>query len=112
MANGNSQVPVIAAVAGMVPTVTTVQETVMNDAPANVHSTVEGDLAAGSGRSVTEDKNNENIANSETITTFKCVRNLGVVFDCVFHMENHITSVCQSCYFHLRNIGSIRRLSR
>jgi hypothetical protein len=45
----------------------------------------------------------------ETITASKCVRNLGVVFDCVFNMENHITSVCQSCYFHLRNIGSIRR---
>ena len=29
--------------------------------------------------------------------------------DCVFNiMQDHITSVCQSCYFHLRNIGSIR----
>ena len=24
-------------------------------------------------------------------------------------MDNHITSVCQSCYFHIRNIASIRR---
>ena len=45
---------------------------------------------------------------NETINTSKTVRNLGVVFDCVFNMENHITSVCQSCYFHLRNIGTIR----
>ena len=44
----------------------------------------------------------------ETISTSKSVRNLGVVFDCIFNMENHITSVCQSCYFHLRNIGTIR----
>ena len=29
--------------------------------------------------------------------------------DCIFNMEDHITSVCQSCYFHLRNIGAIRR---
>ena len=36
------------------------------------------------------------------------MRNLGVIFDSVFNMENHVTSICQSCYFHLRNIGSIR----
>lgn len=45
----------------------------------------------------------------ETIISSASVRNLGVVFDCVFNMQDHITSVCQSCYFHLRNIGSIRR---
>jgi hypothetical protein len=28
--------------------------------------------------------------------------------DCIFNMNDHITSVCQSCYFHLRNIGKIR----
>ena len=46
---------------------------------------------------------------NETITTSKTVRNLGVVMDPIFNMDDHITSVCQSCYFHLRNIGSIRR---
>ena len=28
--------------------------------------------------------------------------------DSIFNMSEHITSVCQSCYFHLRNIGKIR----
>ena len=45
----------------------------------------------------------------ETIIASKSARNFGVVFDSVFNMERHITSVCQSCYFHLRNIGAIRR---
>ena len=27
----------------------------------------------------------------------------------MFNMDNHITSVCQSCYFHIKNIGRIRR---
>ena len=45
----------------------------------------------------------------ESIASSKSVRNLGVIMDCVFNMQDHITSVCQSCYFHLRNIGSIRR---
>ena len=29
--------------------------------------------------------------------------------DSLFNMEDHVTSVCRSCYFHLRNIGSIRQ---
>ncbi len=45
----------------------------------------------------------------ESILASKSVRNLGVIMDCVFNMQDHITSVCQACYFHLRNIGSIRR---
>ena len=45
----------------------------------------------------------------ETIVSSKHVRNLGVIIDSIFNMDNHITSVCQSCYFHLRNIGKIRR---
>ena len=46
---------------------------------------------------------------NETVIASHSARNLGVVFDCIFNMESHITSVCQSCYFHLRNIGAIRR---
>ena len=44
----------------------------------------------------------------ESIVSLTSVRNLGVIMDCVFIMQDHITSVCQSFYFHLRNIGSIR----
>ena len=38
----------------------------------------------------------------------KCVRNLGVVFDHHMKMHENITKTCASCYFHLRNISSIR----
>ena len=45
----------------------------------------------------------------ETIISSQSVRNLGVVVDSIFNMEDHITAVCKSCHFHLRNIGAIRR---
>ena len=45
----------------------------------------------------------------ETLIASNSVRNLCVVMDWVFNMEAHITSVCQTCYFHLSNIGAIRR---
>ena len=37
-------------------------------------------------------------------------RNLGVIFDNNMNMEQHITGVCKSANFHLRNIGSIRNV--
>ena len=40
----------------------------------------------------------------ETLIASNSVRNLGVVMDCVFNMEAHITSVCQTCYFHLSTV--------
>ena len=46
---------------------------------------------------------------SEIVNVTDSVRNLGVMIDSIFNMEDHITSVCRSCYFHLRNIGAIRR---
>ena len=38
-----------------------------------------------------------------------CVRNLGVQFDAEMTMESHVTAVCKSAIFHLRNISRIRR---
>ena len=49
------------------------------------------------------------IIGDETLPASSSVRNLGVIMDSVFNMESHISSVCKSCYFHLRNIGAIRR---
>ena len=46
---------------------------------------------------------------SATILSSQNARNLGVVIDSVFNLNNHITSICQSSYFHLRNISAIRR---
>ena len=37
------------------------------------------------------------------------VRNLGVMFDNTMSMENQVKKICQSGYFHIRNINSIRK---
>ena len=37
------------------------------------------------------------------------VHNLGVQFDAEMMMESHVTAVCKSAIFHLRNISRIRR---
>lgn len=36
------------------------------------------------------------------------VKNLGVIFDKYLNMESHITTVCRSAYFHLKNIRSLK----
>ena len=36
-------------------------------------------------------------------------RNLGVVFDHLFNMEKHVSSICRSANFHLRNVRRIRK---
>ena len=41
------------------------------------------------------------------IVSSNSARNLGVIFDKCIKLDNHISSVCKSTYFHLRNIGSI-----
>ena len=42
------------------------------------------------------------------IPPVQCVRDLGFVFDHHMTMHKNITKTCASCYFHLRNISSIR----
>jgi len=37
-------------------------------------------------------------------------KNLGVIFDSSLDMNNQISNICKSAYFHIRNIGSIRNL--
>ena len=37
------------------------------------------------------------------------VRNVGVVFDSDFNFRQHISQVCKSCFYHIRDIGRIRR---
>ena len=36
------------------------------------------------------------------------VRNLGVEFDCHLNMSHHVTNICRSLNFHLRNLSRIR----
>ena len=43
------------------------------------------------------------------VTPSKSIRNLGVHWDINFSMVTQINAILKSCYFHLRNIGKIRR---
>ena len=47
---------------------------------------------------------------SSTISASTNVRNLGIYLDSNMSMENHIKKVCQSAYFQIRNLSSIRKL--
>ena len=38
------------------------------------------------------------------------VRDLGVTFDQFLNFDDHITAICRSTHFHIRNIGKIRNL--
>ena len=38
-----------------------------------------------------------------------CVGNFGVQFDAEMTMESHVTAICRSAIFHLRNISRIKR---
>lgn len=39
----------------------------------------------------------------------KCARNLGVVFDQNLNFRRHISQVCRSCFYHIRDLRRIRR---
>ena len=38
------------------------------------------------------------------------MRDLGVTFDQFLNFDDHITAICTSTYFHIRNLGKIRNL--
>ena len=38
------------------------------------------------------------------------MRDLGVIFDQFLNFDDHITAICRSTYFHIRNIGKIMNL--
>ena len=44
------------------------------------------------------------------ITQSSKVRELGVMFDQFLHFDDHMTVICRSTHFHIRNIGKIRNL--
>ena len=37
------------------------------------------------------------------------VKNLGVIFDASFNFSAHVSSICSSCYYHIRDFARIRR---
>ena len=45
---------------------------------------------------------------SDTFPSYT-VRNLGVVFDSDFNFRQHISQVCKSCFYHIRDLRLIRR---
>ncbi|XP_072014995.1 uncharacterized protein [Amphiura filiformis] len=45
----------------------------------------------------------------DIIQPSESVRNLGIIFDTHMSMSNHISSLCASVTYHLRNISRIRR---
>ena len=44
------------------------------------------------------------------ITQSPKVTDLGVIFDQFLNFDDHITAICRSTHFHIRNIGKIRNL--
>ena len=44
------------------------------------------------------------------ITQSSKVRDLGIIFDQFLNFDDHITAICRSTNFHIRNIGKIRNL--
>ena len=50
-----------------------------------------------------------NVGESQITQSLK-VRDLGVTFDQLLNFDEHITAICTSTYFHIRNIGKIGNL--
>ena len=49
-----------------------------------------------------------NVGESQITQSLK-VRYLSVTFDQFLNFDDHITTICRSTYFHIRNIGKIRK---
>ena len=43
------------------------------------------------------------------ITPSDSVRNLGVIFDSDFSFHKHVSDICKSCFYHIRDLRRIRR---
>ena len=50
-----------------------------------------------------------NVGESQITQSLK-VRDQGVTFDQFLNFDDHITTICRSTYFHIRNIGKTRNL--
>ena len=50
-----------------------------------------------------------NVGESQIMQSIK-VRDLGVTFDQFLNFDDHITAICRSTHFHIRNIGKIRNI--
>ena len=46
---------------------------------------------------------------NESICSSQKARNIGIIFDNHFLVNEHIASICKSCFYHLRNISHLRK---
>ena len=46
---------------------------------------------------------------NDIILPSQSVKNIGVLFDRTLSMQDQVSDVCKSCFYHLRNISKIRR---
>ena len=44
----------------------------------------------------------------EIVSPSKTARNIGAIFYSNLQMSDHVSSICRSCYIHIRDIGKIR----
>ena len=49
------------------------------------------------------------VIGEQIIPPISSAKNIGVFFDSAMTMERHIVECCKACYFHLRNIGLIKK---
>ena len=49
-----------------------------------------------------------NILGSDLVPS-DSVRNLGITFDAAFNLSKHVSSLCSSCFYHIRDFSRIRR---
>ena len=49
------------------------------------------------------------IVDQKSVSRSQSARNIGVTFDDEMLLKQHISTVCQTAFFHLRSIGQIRR---
>ena len=47
----------------------------------------------------------------QDVTPTDSAQNLGVEFDKDFNFKKHISKVCRSCYYHIRDLRRLRRCS-
>ena len=47
--------------------------------------------------------------NSSPVCLTPSARNIGVVFNSAMNFEKHISEICKSVFFHIRNISQVRR---
>ena len=45
----------------------------------------------------------------DLIPPSESARNIGVIFDSNMNYKRHISAICKSCFYHIRNLSRIRK---